>query len=205
MRKFLILAVTVLLLIGIGWILGYRAGKNSITVIDTPSVAGIISVTEVEKGMVETYPDTIFVPVTVTRPERIVTKTDTQYVYRELAPISEIKDSTVLAESVQSAITDWNIKRSYSGTLFDSKESGKLTYNLSVQHNRLGPLGYRFDPPTAIKAKIRIRATVGGEYYTNGQYAFGAGIQYGILGVNVRALKIEKNKYALGAGINLIF
>jgi hypothetical protein len=155
--------------------------------------------------MTETAPDTIYVPtkIYVQGPERIVYSTEVQRVAPEVVPIETVpepqRDSVLMA-----AVIDWNTTRAYKGTLFDDPAVGTVSYDFAVQFNRVGQIGYQFVPARTAKPPPRLRPTVGGEYYTNGMYAFGVGAQRGAIGVNVRALKID-NSYALGIGVQVIF
>lgn len=206
-----IIAATLAAFFLFGWVTGRYSGRNSVRMAETGSIAGVVTAEDVADGLSETKPDTVYIPVTVYAPgpERVVYSTETQPVAPDIVPVETVPAGTMRDAAVDAALIDWNTKRSYKGTLFDSKASGTLTYAFEVQFNRAGQIDYRFDPAPVPKPRARLRPTIGGEYYTNGQYAFGGGVQYGAFGLNVRALKSPKSAsnddFAFGVGAQIMF
>lgn len=215
-----------------GWFMGRHSGKNSRGTIETEPIRGTVEAEVVAQGMTEVKPDTIFVPVrvyvpgsgrdassserTVSSPEHVLSdpeqapySTQVQAVAPEVVPIGSVEPGPERDAAIEAALVDWNTKRSYSGELFNDPRAGKLKYNFDVQFNRAGEIGYQFEPAPAPKPRTRLRPTIGGEYYTNGQYTFGGGVQYGAFGLNVRALRLPKSAegrgLALGVGAQIIF
>lgn len=195
----------------VGWLMGRHNGRNSVRMTETGPVSGVVTAEEVAKGMTESKPDTVYVPVPVyiREDDRLGYSTETQPVAPEVVPIETVEPGSKRDAAVDAVLIDWNTKRSYTGTLFDNKTVGTFSYAFDVQFNRAGQIDYRFDPAPIPKPRTRLRPTIGGEYYSNGQYAFGAGIQYSAFGLNVRALKLPKSAtedgYAFGIGAQIIF
>lgn len=180
-----------------GWCSGRNNGKNAVNKAEIPQISGVTT-PSIEK---ETTPETIkiLVPVHVAPNQSVSAEP-------EIKPIDSIKTEEERTEAVSATLTDWNIKRTYSGILFSDKKVGKVTYNFDVQYNRAGAISYVFDPAPFAKQPSRLRPTIGGEAYTNGQYSFGGGVQYGSFGLNVRALSLKNSKdYAFGIGLQVIF
>lgn len=184
----------------LGWLIGRRNGKNAIETIKPAVLTGFVPAVEVEKGLEEVKPDTVFVPKAGKAEEP-----------PKLVPVNETEPGPERTEAVTAALLDWNTRRIYSGTLFDDPTRGKVTYSFPVQFNKAGQIEYSYEPaPLPVpKQRKRMRLVIGGEYYTNGQYSFGAGVQYGVFGVNARILKPEKtlagSGYALGVGVQFVF
>lgn len=186
----------------LGWLIGRHNGKNAIETIKPAVLTGFVPAVEMEKGLEEVKPDTVFVPV----PEAGKAEEPPK-----LVPVEETEPGPERAEAVKAALLDWNTQRIYSGTLFDDPTRGKVTYSFPVQFNKAGQIEYSYEPAPlpVLKQRKRMHLVIGGEYYTNGQYSFGAGLQYGVFGVSARMLKPEKtlvgSGYALGVGVQLIF
>lgn len=206
-----IIAVVLAAFFLFGWCSGRHSGRNSVKQTKIGSISGVVAVEEVAKGLTESKPDTVFVPVPVyvPGPERVVYSTETQPVAPDVVPIETVPVGPERDAAVDAALLDWNTKRSYTGTLFDNKAVGTVTYAFDVRFNRVGQIDYNFDPAPIQKTPARLRPTIGGEYYTNGQYAFGGGVQYGAFGLNVRALKLPKSAsedgFAFGIGAQILF
>ena len=192
-----------------GWLTGWHNGRNFVRSTETGPVVGVVTAEEVAKSMTESKPDTVYVPVPVPGPERIVYSTKVQPGAPEVVPIETVTTGSARDAAVDAALLDWNTKRTYAGTFFDNKTVGTFTYAFDVQFNRAGQIDYRFDPAPVPKARPRLRPTIGGEIYTNGQYSFGGGVLYGAFGLNARALTFPKSAsedgFAFGVGAQIIF
>lgn len=192
-----------------GWYSGRHSRRNAVRGPEIKPIEGVIPIDTMEKQMIEISPDTVF--VRVPGPTRIVyvegdavVRTDTLRI-----PVETLIPGPTRDSAIDATLIDWNTKRSYTGVLFDDPAAGRATYSFDVQYNRSGAIRYTFDPAPISKPRIRLRPTIGGEYYSNGQYGFGAGVQYGGFGANVRALKIENpqtpGSYAFGLGVQFVF
>lgn len=191
-------------------LIGWFFGRRSIETIAPKAVSGSISAEVVAAGAIEVPPDTIYVPA----PHRSAAKASETHaggvsVVPGVVPIDGIETAPARDSSLLAAAVDWNTVRTYSGVLFDDKKAGILTYSFPVQFNRAGQIEYQFQPAPIAKPRLRIRPTIGGEYYLNGQWAVGAGVQYGQVGINLRALRREKSfsgeKFTFGVGAQFIF
>ena len=192
-----------------GWFAGRHSGRNSVRTTEIEPFSGMVTADDVARGMTETKPDTVYIPIPVPGPERIVYSTEVQPVKPDVVPIQSVEPGPERDAAVNAALIDWNTKRSYTGVLFDDPRIGTVTYDFDVQFNRAGQIGYRFEPAPILKTRPRLRPTVVGEFYTNGQHAFGGGVQYGEFVLNVRALKLPRTVseagYAFGVGAQIIF
>ena len=194
-----------------GWFIGRHNGRNSVRTTKIEPIKGVVTAEDLVKGMTETKPDTVFVPVYVCEKgsDRLAYSTETQPVAPEVVPIENLDPGPERNGAIMAVLTDWNTKRYYKGTLFDDPHAGTVTYGFDVQFNRAGQIDYHFDPAPVPKARPRLRPTVGGEIYTNGQHSFGGGVQYGAFGLNVRALKLPgttgETGYAFGVGAQIVF
>lgn len=206
-----IIAAVLMVFFLFGWFAGRHNGRNSVKTAKINPISGVVSAEEVAKGLTETAPDTIYVPeyIYIEKDDRITYAAETQSATPKIVPIENLDPGPERDAAINAALIDWNTKRSYKGTLFDDKNIGTLTYVFDVQFNRAGQIDYRFEPVPIKKQRTRLRPTVGGEYYTNGQYAFGGGVQYGAFGINVRALKqpktVPEDGFAFGVGVQIIF
>lgn len=183
----------------IGWLMGWRTGRNSVERVERTPVSGVVSVEDVEKNMTEIKPDTVYVPYFAGK------SADTSELKK--VPVESLEPGPERDTAMYAALLDWNTKRSYSGTFFDDPAKGTFSYSFDVQFNRTGPIKYNFEPPPVPvpKQRIKLRPVIGGEYYTNGWYSFGGGIQYGAIGLNVRMLSTRGKGLAFGAGVQIIF
>jgi hypothetical protein len=203
-----IIATVLLLVFLFGWFAGRYDGRNSVKTTITTPFEGVVTVGILEKGMSETKPDTIYVPYLVYIETEGHDRQVSASIENKKVPIETIESDTIRDEAINTALVDWNTKRSYSGVFFDSETSGAFSYAFDVQFNRAGEIQYRFEPAPILipERRIRLRPTIGGEYYTNGQYSFGGGVQYGAFGLNVRALSLSGGKgYAFGVGAQFLF
>lgn len=82
-------------------------------------------------------------------------------------------------ESYKRTAHDWNIERTYSTTLFDTPELGKIEYSTTVQYNTLTSLDWHYTPKqrTSVVAqpRPRIEPFARMTYNTFGQYTVGGG------------------------------
>lgn len=193
--------VIIIVALAIFFVFGWFAGRNSVKTTEAKSFSGSTILEE----PIETIPDTIFAPVS----RNSINLSEVKQVVPKIVPIETILLGPERDAAISAALIDWNTKRSYAGTLFDGEEVGAVTYSFDVQFNRAGQISYAFNPAPVLKPKIRLRPTIGGEYYFNGQYSFGGGVQYGALGLNIRALRLNKSvsesSFAFGIGAQIAF
>lgn len=186
-----------------GYCTGHSGGRDASGAVKIDVIEGAIPAVDVAAGMTETKSDTIYVPVPVPGPERIVYSTEVQPVAPDVMPIETVPEGAPRDSAIMAAIRDWNVRRSYRGVILDDPAAGTVSYSFDVQYNRVGQIDYRFEP--AEKPPPKLRPAIGGEYYSNGQYAFGGGVQYGAFGLNVRALKLPASGFAVGIGAQIVF
>lgn len=195
----------------LGWFFG-RNGTFSWRP-EPVSFTGTVPADTVAVGMTETPPDTVFIPklIPVPGPERIVYLPDTMPGAPVVVPIDSVPEGPDRDAAVDTAVTDWNAKRRYTGTLFDDPRVGSVAYDFTVQFNQAGAISYRFNPVpvSAKKEPLRLRPTFGGEYYANGQFSMGPGLLYGTIGANVRILSLPsstgKSGFTAGIGVQVVF
>ena len=170
-----IIAIFSLLIVIIGSItVGFFIGRSTI---DTK--------TEIKYVKGETIIDTVYIPSPYA--ENKPTKD-------KLVPIYK-KDSTGIesseldtAKSKDATIADWNLERKYANTLFNN-EYGNLSYDISVQNNKLSSFKYTHTPiqkQTNIYKEKVWQPYASASYSTLNYVGVGLGLFYHDIGFEIR-------------------
>ena len=134
-----------ILALGIIFSVGFRVGRKSVKVPETPDPVEVIKYVESEP-----VHDTLWKP----KPYAVEAPADTfdilkdciaKGIYQELWPKDEPVDEQELPNAV---LKDWATKRTYKDVLFDTDTLGKFTLNTEIQYNRVNSIDYEFIPVT---------------------------------------------------------
>lgn len=162
------------LLILLALIIGFLVGRSTIDV-----------KTDVKYVKGKTIIDTVYIPSPYAENKPIKDK---------LVPVYK-KDSTGIAtseldtvKSKDATIQDWNVERKYANTLFNN-EYGNLSYDISVQNNKLSSFKYTHTPiqkeTTIYKEKVW-QPYASASYSTLNYVGVGLGIFYHDIGFGAK-------------------
>lgn len=147
-------------------------------------------------------------PVTVRVPDSI--KYITVYRDRPTAPTgfpAEVAERPWIdtTASMAATVRDWNLERTYAGTLFHSDTLGTLNYSAKVQYNTLTSLAWDFTPKvkevTQIKTRT-VRPFVGVGYNTFNQVSATGGVFIRNVGLSATYISdFAERQSGIGLGI----
>ena len=187
MKSSLITVIGLILLL-----IGFLVGRSTIDV-----------KTDVKYVKGKTIIDTVFIPSPYSEK-----KADRD----KLIPVYK-KDSTGIesteldtAKSKDATIQDWNIERKYANTLFNN-EYGNLSYDISVQNNKLSSFKYTHTPiqkETNTYKEKTWQPFVSASYNTLNYVGIGGGVFYHDLGFELRYVT-DFNKKGVDIGIKYKF
>lgn len=180
------------LLVLLALIIGFFIGRSSI---DTK--------TEIKYAKGTTIIDTVYIPSPYAENKPIKDK---------LVPVYK-KDSTGIesseldtAKSKDATIQDWNVERKYANMLFNN-EYGNLSYDISVQNNKLSSFKYTHTPmqkeTTIYKEKVW-QPFISASYSTLNYISVGGGVFYHNLGFEIRYVT-DFNKKGIDIGAKYKF
>lgn len=184
--------ITSALLILLALIIGFFIGRSTI---DTK--------TEIKYVKGKTIIDTVYIPSPYAENKPIKDK---------LVPVYK-KDSTGIesseldtAKSKDATIQDWNVERKYANTLFNN-EYGSLSYDISVQNNKLSSFKYTHTPiqkeTNTYKEKVW-QPYASASYSTLNYVGVGLGIFYHDLGLEIQYVT-DFNKKGVDIGLKYKF
>lgn len=113
-------------------------------------------------------------------------------------------------KSLENTTRDWNIRRAYSKTLFDTPELGRIDVDAQVQYNELVGLEYNYTPvqKTIIhppKQKV-VQLFVRASYSSFDQATIGGGLYIKNVGVDAFYIRDgRQNKSGVGVGLSYRF
>lgn len=109
------------------------------------------------------------------------------------------------AASLAATVKDWNLERTYAGTLFQSDTLGTLNYSAKVQYNTLTSLAWDFAPKVKEITTIKIRTVrpfVGVGYNTFNQVSATGGVFIRNIGLSATYISdFTEKKNGVGIGI----
>lgn len=109
------------------------------------------------------------------------------------------------AASLAATVKDWNMERTYAGTLFQSDTLGTASYEAKVQYNTLTSLKWDFTPKVKEITKIKnrtVRPFVGVGYNTFNQASATGGVFIKNIGFSATYINdFTERKNGIGVGI----
>lgn len=111
--------------------------------------------------------------------------------------------------SYVATVVDWNVRRTYAKTLFDTKELGKFSFTAEVQYNTLDGFDYDFQPTQREVTQVKTMlwqpfASI--EYNTFEQGSVGIGTFYKNVGGQVKVVRdFRGQRTAVGCEVFLKF
>ena len=109
------------------------------------------------------------------------------------------------AASLAATVKDWNMERTYAGTLFQSDTLGMARYEAKVQYNTLTSLKWDFTPKSKVVTKIKnrtVRPFVGVGYNTFNQVSATGGVFIKNIGLSATYISdFTERRNGVGIGI----
>ena len=193
-------ALVLLVCVAIGFIIG-RATQSTEVVTEWKDGAKTGDSIVLPEPVVIRVPDSIkYITIYKDRPALNIGDT---------AMSPELSPQIDTAASLAATVKDWNMERTYAGTLFRSDTLGTLNYSARVQYNTLTSLAWDYTPKiktvTTMKSPT-FRPFVAVRANTFEQMSVGGGILFKNTGFEasyIKDFKVQKN--GLGIGIIVCF